>query len=105
MRRSRFSETQILGVLNEADAGRSVSDLSREHGISESTFYRWKSRYSNVEAQEAALLRQLEDENRRLKQLVAEQSLDIQALKTTLGKKSMRQVRQRQGASSSRHAS
>jgi putative transposase len=87
VRRSRFTEERIIGLLKEAEAGRRVSDLCREHGISEATFYRWKSKYSGMEVEDAKRLRQIEDENRRLKQLVADQSLDIQALKAALGKK------------------
>jgi putative transposase len=87
VRRSRFSEEQIIGVLKEVEAGRRVSDLCREQGISEATFYRWKSKYSGMEVEDAKRLRQVEDENRRLKQLVADESLDIQALKAALGKK------------------
>lgn len=87
MRKSRFNEEQIIGLLKEAGAGRKVAGLCREHGISEPTFYRWKSKYSGLEVNEAKKLRQLEDENRRLKQLVADQSLDIQALKAARGKK------------------
>jgi putative transposase len=87
VRRSRFSEERIIGLLKEAEAGRRVSDLCREQGISEATFYRWKSKYSGMEVEDAKRLRQVEDENRRLKQLVADQSLDIQALKAALGKK------------------
>ncbi len=64
-----------------------MADLCREHGISEPTFYRWKSKYSGMEVSDAKRLRQLEDENRCLKQLVADQSLDLQALKAALGKK------------------
>jgi putative transposase len=87
VRRSRFSEEQIIGLLKEAEAGRRVADLCREHGISEPAFYRWKSKYSGMEVGDAKKLRQLQDENRRLKQLVADQSLDLQALKAALGKK------------------
>jgi putative transposase len=87
VRKSRFSEEQIIGLLKEAEAGRRVADLCREHGISEPTFYRWKSKYSGMEVSDAKKLRQLEDENRRLKQLVADQQLDNQALKAALGKK------------------
>jgi len=87
VRKSRFNEEQIIGLLKEAEAGCKVADLCREHGISEPTFYCWKSKYSGMEVSDAKRLRQLEDENRRLKQLVADQSLDVQALKAALGKK------------------
>ncbi len=87
VRKSRFSEEQIIGLLKEAEAGRKVSDLCQEHGISEATLYRWKSKYSGMEVGDAKKLRALEDENRRLKHLVADQQLDNQALKAALGKK------------------
>jgi putative transposase len=87
MKRRRFTEEQIIGVLKEGEAGVGVRDLSRKHGICEQTYYRWKSKYGGLQASEARRLRQLEEENRRLKQMVAEQALDIQALKGVLAKK------------------
>jgi putative transposase len=74
-------------VLNEADAGMKVADLCRKHGISDATFYNWRSRYGGMDVSEARRLRQLEEENQRLKRLVADQALDIQVLKDVLGKK------------------
>ena len=87
MRRSKFSEEQILAIVKEGEAGRKVADLCRTHGITEQTYYRWKSKYGGLELSEMQRLKQLEDENRRLKQIVAEQTLDIQALKAVVAKK------------------
>jgi putative transposase len=87
MRKGQFTEEQILGILHEADAGRPVADLARTHGITATTFYRWKSKYGGLQLSEARRLRQLEDENRRLKHLVADLTLDNHALKGLLGKK------------------
>jgi putative transposase len=86
MKRSRFNEEQILGVLKEAEAGAQVSELCRRHGISEATFYSWRSKYGGLEISEMRRLRQLEEENRRLKSIVADQALDLRALKDVLAK-------------------
>ena len=87
MRKQRFTEEQIIQVLHEQESGRKVADICREHGVSDQTFYRWKSKYGGLTVSEAKRLRELEDENRQLKHIVAEQTLDIRALKVALGKK------------------
>lgn len=88
MRRSRFSEEQIVAILKESEAGAATGELCRRHGISQNTFYRWKAKYGGLEVSDARRLRQLEQENRRLKRLVADLSLDNQVLKDLLGKES-----------------
>ncbi len=87
MRKKRFSEEQIIGVLKSAEAGMAVKEVCRQHGITETTYYRWKKKFGGMEVSEAKRLRQLEEENRRLKQIVAELTLDKQALQWALGKK------------------
>lgn len=81
MKRKRFSEEQIIGILKQAEGGLPLPELIRQHGICEGTYYRWKSKYGGMELGEAKRLKQLEEENRRLKRLVADQALDIQILK------------------------
>jgi putative transposase len=87
MKRSRFTEEQIIGVLKEHEAGMKTSDLCRKHGISEATFYNWKAKFGGMEASEAKRLKALEDENARLKKLLAETMLNEAALKELLTKK------------------
>jgi putative transposase len=86
MKRGRYREEQIIGILKEHQAGLSAKDLCRKHGISDATFYKWRSRYGGMEVSDARKLRALEDENRKLKKLLAESLLDAATLKEMLGK-------------------
>ena len=86
LKRARFSEEQIIGILREAEGGAKVTELCRRHGISDATFYTWRSKYGGLEISEVRRLKQLEEENRRLKGIVADQALDIRALKDVLAK-------------------
>lgn len=81
MRKSQFTEEQIIGILKLVDAGQKVGDVCRQYGISDATYYRWKAQYGGLEVSQLRKLRQLEDENRTLKQIVADLTLDNRALK------------------------
>jgi putative transposase len=87
MKRSKFTDEQILAIVKEGEAGRKVADVCRAHGITDQTYYRWKAKYGGMELSELQRLKQVEDENRRLKHIVAEQTLDIQALKAVVAQK------------------
>jgi len=87
MRKSRFTEAQIIGVLQEHEAGAKITELCRRHGITETTFHRWKRKYGGLQLSEAKRLKALEEENRQLKRLVADQALNLQVVKDLLGKK------------------
>ena len=87
MRKSRFTDEQILAILKEAEHGK-VTEVIRRHGIAQKTYYNWKAKYGGLELSEARRLKALEEENRRLKKLVADQALDISLLKELLGKTS-----------------
>jgi putative transposase len=86
MKKTLYSEEQIIGTLKQMEAGRKVADLARELGVSEATIYTWKSKFGGLEVSEARRLKQLEDENRRLKHMVADLSLDKEALKSVIRK-------------------
>ena len=110
MKGSRFSEEQIIGILREHEAGAKTPELCRRHGISDATFYKWKAKYGGLEVSEARRLKALEDENRRLKKLLAESMLDNAALKDLLGrtaeacgaKAALRRLMERHGLSQRR---
>lgn len=86
MKRGRFSEEQIISILREGESGGKVGEVCRRHGISDATFYTWRKKYGGLDMAELRRLRQLEEENRRLKSIVAEQALDLRALKEVLAK-------------------
>ena len=86
MKRSRFTEEQIIGILKDHRTGLSATDLCRRHGISDATFYKWRSKYGGLEVSDARRLKALDEENRKLKKLLAESALDVATLKEMLGK-------------------
>lgn len=88
MKKGRFSEEKIIEVLREAEAGAKTVDVCRRHGISRETFYRWRKRYGGLQVSDLRRLQQLEEENRRLKRIVADQALNLQVLKDLLGNRS-----------------
>ncbi len=87
MKKARFKEEQIITILREHEAGAATADVCRKHGISSATFYKWKAKYGGLDVSEARRLRSLEDENRRLKKLLAETMLDVAMLKDIASKK------------------
>jgi putative transposase len=86
MRKSKFSESKIVALLKEAEAGRKVSDICREHGISSAAFYQWRSKYGGMEASDIKKLKELQEENEKLKRMYADMALENQAIKDLLGK-------------------
>jgi putative transposase len=87
MRKTRFTESQIVKILKEVEAGRTAKEVCREYGISSATYYKWKSKYGGMEASDVKRLKELEDENRRLKQMYADLSLENRALKDVIERK------------------
>jgi putative transposase len=86
VKKSKFSETKIVAILKEGEAGRQVTEICREHGISNATFYQWKSKYGGMEASDLRRMRELEEENNRLKKMYADLALENRAIKDLLGK-------------------
>ena len=86
MRRSKFSEEQVIGILKEHEAGLTAAEICRKYGISDATFYKWRSRYGGMEVSDARRLKALEEENRKLKKILAESMLDVATLREMLGK-------------------
>ncbi len=87
MKKKRFTEAQIVSILHQQEVGKSVKDISREHGISDATFYNWKAKYGGMQISDVKRMKDLEEENSRLKRIVANQTLEIDAIKTVLEKK------------------
>ncbi len=87
MKKTRFTEAQIVSILHQQEAGKSVKDISREHGVSDATFYNWKAKYGGMQVSDVKRMKDLEEENSRLKRIVANQTLEIDAIKTVLEKK------------------
>lgn len=87
MKKKRFTETKIVSILHQQEAGKTVKDICREHGISDATFYNWKAKYGGLEVSEVRRIKDLEEENSRLKRIVANLSLENDAIKTVLEKK------------------
>ena len=87
MKKTRFTEAQIISILKEYDAGKNVLDIAREHGISKATIYNWKAKYGGMELNELKRIKELEEENRKLKHMYADLALDNKMLKDVLGKK------------------
>jgi putative transposase len=87
MKKKRFTEAQIVSILHQHEVGKSVKDISRENGISDATFYNWKAKYGGMQISDVKRMKDLEEENSRLKRIVANQTLEIDAIKTVLEKK------------------